>query len=558
MMVGILGIDIRMASLLRSKRVKKRTIIVGLKSNNCGREMLLQLLTLAVKPGDSVLAIHVQVSNDTFDPNTFHIHEDLCKSKQVDLQVKVCVGESYISELTRQVRVNYATILALGCNTSGPRQSVVNICLKRLPPTCFLLVLDSIGRILVEKQGTSQQGSSKVVLQTSLSLPLNHTCYDQSIPTRNLRKSLTTPSPSMSSSTPEINNNGPFNVKKTVQVPDIVTTQKPFQRSIKHFTSEELSCATSNFSPAMVIGEGGHSKVYRANLEDGRAAAVKVLKNTHSSAADLLREVGLLSGIKHEHIVQMIGYCNNKDMYAIVYDQLEGSLKQNLRQLSWSERIVVAIGLAKALQYLHHSCNPPVIHRDVKSSNILLSDNCQPQLTDFGSALVLHQSHQAKPFNVVGTFGYMAPEYMMFGTVDEKTDVYSFGVVLLELITGKEAIQTNLRENLQSLVLWARSLLSCGLCERLIDPTLLEDYKKEEMETMMFAARLCLLHSSPERPTMEMILRLFEEPEYRLKMHERDKSLDENSSRGERGSWRHDDSVTDESIDDCIQSLQAF
>jgi hypothetical protein len=284
---------------------------------------------------------------------------------------------SFFTETIDQIFLSLSLIWLLLCR---PRHSVVNICLKRLPPTCFLLVLDSIGRILVERQGTSQQGSTKVVLQTSLSLPLNHTCYDQSIPTRNLRKSLTTPSPSTSSSTPEINNNGPFNVKKTVQVPDIVTTQKPFKRSITHFTSEELSWATSNFSPAMVIGEGGHSKVYRANLEDGRAAAVKVLKNTHSSADDLLREVGLLSGIKHEHIVQMIGYCNNKDMYAIVYNQLEGSLKQNLRQLSWSERMVVAIGLAKALQYLH-SCNPPVIHRDVKSSNILLSDNCQPQVS---------------------------------------------------------------------------------------------------------------------------------------------------------------------------------
>jgi hypothetical protein len=128
MMVGMLGIDVRMSSLLRSKTVKKRTIIVGLKSDNCGREMLLRLLTSIVKPGDSVLAVHVQVSNDTFDPNTFHIHEDLCKSKQViyshvyvdwEKEPIYCIGDSYISELARQVRVNYATILALGCNPSG-------------------------------------------------------------------------------------------------------------------------------------------------------------------------------------------------------------------------------------------------------------------------------------------------------------------------------------------------------------------------------------------------------------------------------------------------------
>jgi hypothetical protein len=291
---------------------------------------------------------------------------------------------SFFTETIDQISLSLSLSLFLSLShmvilLCRPRYSVVNICLKRLPPTCFLLVLDSIGRILVQRQGTSQQGSTKVVLQTSLSLPLNRTCFDQSIPTRNLQKSLTIPSPSTSSSsTPQIN---PFNVKKTVQVPDLVTQKRLAEGSIKHFTSEELSFATTNFSPSMVIGEGGHSKVYRANLEDGRAAAVKVLKTAPSSADDLLREVGLLSGIKHEHIVQIIGYCNDKDMCAIVYNQLEGSLKQYLRQLSWSERMGVAIGMAKALQYLHHSCNPPVIHRDVKSSNILLSDNCQPQVS---------------------------------------------------------------------------------------------------------------------------------------------------------------------------------
>lgn len=268
---------------------------------------------------------------------------------------------------------------------------VVNSCLKRLPPTCTLFVLDGIGRIQIQRKGTSQQGSTRAVLQTSLSSPSNHTYFDRLIPTRNLRKSLTVPSCSTSSAAAQqINKTGLYRVNKTAQVPEFIT-RKLFQRlelleeegSCRHYTPEELRCVTNDFSPEMLIGEGGHSKVYQANLEDGCAAAVKILTITHWSADDLLREVDLLSGIKHEHIVQMIGYCNDNDMRAIVYNLLKGSLKQNLRQLKWSERMGVAIGVAKALEYLHHSCNPPIIHRDVKSSNILLSDNFQPQVSYF-------------------------------------------------------------------------------------------------------------------------------------------------------------------------------
>jgi interleukin-1 receptor-associated kinase 1 len=150
---------------------------------------------------------------------------------------------------------------------------------------------------------------------------------------------------------------------------------------VKHFKFQELNLATNNFSPEMVIGVGGHSKVYRANLVDGQAVAVKILKETHFPAEDLLHEVRILSDVKHENIIQIIGYCYSKEMHAIVYNLLIGSLKQNLRQLKWNERMGVAVGVAQALEYLHHSFNPPIIHRDVKSSNILLSGTCQPQVS---------------------------------------------------------------------------------------------------------------------------------------------------------------------------------
>ncbi|KAK1587702.1 hypothetical protein Q3G72_016029 [Acer saccharum] len=520
----------RLLSLLRTRTVKKRrTIIVGLKSDNSSREMLLQSLNVIVKPGDNVVAVHVQ----GFDLNTFHIHEDLCKSRQVGLisllkslmetltflnypmkfeatlQRSLHSDAVFLGKIDNQSSLSFLS-LSLSCEIllCRPKDSVVNKFLKALPPTCTLLIMDNGGRVIFRRQGTSQQGSTSVTLQKSLSV---------------------VPSSSISSS---------------VQVPDFLA-QKLFQRlalieadgSSGRFTPQELSHVTNNYSHELLIGQGGNSNVYRANLEDGQVVAVKVLKATHWSEEDVLREVQLLSSMKHQNIAGIIGYCYSKEVQAVVYNLLNGSLKRYLRQLKWSVRMVVAIGVAKALEYLHHCCDPTIVHRDVKSSNILLSENFQPQLSDFGAAMVHHHRSQqvsanVKPINVVGTFGYLAPEYMMYGKVDEKIDVYSYGVVLLELITGKEAIHTN-QSNHESLVLWARSLLSCGLCERLIEPYLNGEYQKEEMETMMCAARLCLLHLSSRRPMMKMILKLFKEPEYWLKMQrEKDELLNGNDSKG--------------------------
>ncbi|KAL1811630.1 hypothetical protein ACET3Z_021695 [Daucus carota] len=511
-----------MFSLLRSRTVKKRTIVVGLKDDHRSREVLLRLLNLVANAGDTVLAVHVQeLDGCGFDPNTFHIHEDVCKAKQVDFQVKVCTGNSYMVALSHQVRTNFATILALGCSSFLPEDSKVSKCLKTLPPTCTLLVMDSSGKILIKMTGTSQQGSSSTnkVLRSSLSTP-NSNISDQSARKVHLvKKSVSMPVSSASPSNirTEISANGDTQP---------LMTPKQFQRlatldikgSGRRFSSEQLKHATNNFAHGNLIGEGGHSMVYRAKLENDRVVAVKVLKTMKKSSEDFFfREVEILSSLNHENIVQLIGYCYSQDMKAVVCNLLDCSLKQRLKQLEWNDRLRIAIHVANALDYLH-SFSPPIIHRDVKSSNILLSDDGQPQLSDFGAATVHQQTQKTstreRPFDVVGTFGYMAPEYMMYGKIDEKIDVYSYGVVLLELITGKAAIQTNQASQNQSLVLWAKSLLDSSLSECLIDPFLDEDYDKDEMATMMTVARLCLLDLSSSRPTMKTVLQLFEEPEY--------------------------------------------
>ncbi|KAH6777093.1 coiled-coil protein [Perilla frutescens var. hirtella] len=526
---GILG-------RLGSRGGSRRRIIVGLKSDTCSREMLLRLLQLVVSRGDTVLAVHVQHhSDDTFDANTFHIYEDICKSKQVDFEVKICSGSCYIAELTHQVRVTFATILAVGCSGSCPEGSTVTKCLKALPPTCKLLIMDSGGRILLQQMGTSQQGSSSRVCRAFVSSLSDSSSSDPHLSRPQVRKSWSLPSSSTTSTSDQAESGNSVTIAKINSLQPHDFSPIFFQRSVvleekvydRSFSYEELNHATENFGTHMLSGEGANSRLYKAVLENGQAASVKVLRASQDAEEIFLREVELLSGLKHEYTAELVGYCYCKEMCAVVYNFCDSSLKQKLNQLKWNERKQVALGVAKALDYLH-SCHPPIIHTDLNSSNILLEDG-RPQLSDFGAAIVHlsanRSSSHRKPTHVVETLRYLAPEYITYGKVDEKVDVYAYGILLLELITGKEATRTSQASKQESLLLWARSLLTCGLYERLIDPSLNEDYNNDEMKAMMIIARLCLLHSSSRRPTMKTILQFLEEPNYVLEIQRKSGDL---------------------------------
>ncbi|CAK9857747.1 unnamed protein product [Sphagnum jensenii] len=290
-------------------------------------------------------------------------------------------------------------------------------------------------------------------------------------------------------------------------------------RPCTRFSFNELKAATSNFSPSNIIGRGGASQVYKGQTKDGKLVAVKCLnQGGHQAEEEILTDIQITCSLSHVNIVKLLGYCTDAPHMILVYDYVaQGSLDDHLHGgdevpvLPSEIRHKVAVGVAEALNYLQDGCPRPVIHRDVKASNILLTGDFEPQLSDFGLAKWGPTNATHIPCNdVVGTFGYLAPEYFMYGKVNDKTDVYSFGVVLLELITGRTPIDTSRPKGEENLVTWARPLLVDRNLEKLVDPRLgLGMYDRNEMESMVVVAALCVQQSAPRRPSMSQVLKMF-------------------------------------------------
>ncbi|KAG8074221.1 hypothetical protein GUJ93_ZPchr0006g41598 [Zizania palustris] len=280
------------------------------------------------------------------------------------------------------------------------------------------------------------------------------------------------------------------------------------------FRYEELYDSTNHFSSENLIGKGAHSKVYRGCLANGQTVAIKLSKASAEASKDFLREVDIITKLRHHRIVPLIGVCVEGPNLISVYAYLpRGSLEDNLHgkrskpTLSWEKRYKAALGVAEALSYVHSGHSRPVIHRDVKSSNILLTDEFEPQLSDFGLA-IWASSNQASltHSDVVGTFGYLAPEYFMYGKVTDKVDVYAFGVVLLELLTGRKSISDGSPKGQESLVMWASPILDSGDICNLLDAGLDVKHDEAEVERMALAASLCLTRSARLRPRISQIL----------------------------------------------------
>ena len=284
--------------------------------------------------------------------------------------------------------------------------------------------------------------------------------------------------------------------------------------SWRNFCYDELRQATNDFSPDKLIGKGGHAEVYKGCLSDGTVVAVKKIlkkeKNDEDKNGDFLAELGIIAHIDHPNAAKLIGFSADRGLHLVLQFLPYGSLGTVLHgtsaeSLDWKVRFKVAIGVAEGLQYLHSGCQRRIIHRDITASNILLSEDYEAQISDFGLAKWLPEKWAHLVVSPIeGTFGYMAPEYFMHGLVNEKTDVFAFGVLLLELITGRRAVDSSR----QSLVMWAKPLLEQNKVKEVADPRLGETYDAVEMKRAMFTASTCIHHMPNMRPNMKRVSQL--------------------------------------------------
>ncbi|KAJ8570092.1 hypothetical protein K7X08_006669 [Anisodus acutangulus] len=287
------------------------------------------------------------------------------------------------------------------------------------------------------------------------------------------------------------------------------------------FTYEELVKATNDFSAENLLGAGGFGSVYKGCLPDGRDVAVKQLDiGGRQGDREFRAEVEIISRVHHRHLVSLVGYCISENRRLLVYEYVPNNTlyfhvhAAGRPVMDWATRVKIAVGAARGIAYLHEDCNPRIIHRDIKSSNILLDINFEARVSDFGLAKLAQDAKSHVTTRVVGTFGYMAPEYASSGKLTEKSDIYSFGVVLLELITGRKPVDTSQPLGDESLVEWARPLLTHAIekleFDQLADPRLERNYVIPEMFQLIEAAAACVRHSAAKRPRMGQIMRAFD------------------------------------------------
>ncbi|CAI0550894.1 unnamed protein product [Linum tenue] len=283
------------------------------------------------------------------------------------------------------------------------------------------------------------------------------------------------------------------------------------------FTYEELAAATDDFSLSKKIGEGGFGEVYYAELR-GQKTAIKKMKMEASK--EFLAELKVLTNVHHLTLVRLIGYCIKGSLF-LVYEYVEnGNLSQHLRgsdrePLSWSSRLQIALDSARGLEYIHEHTIPVYIHRDIKSANILIDDNLRAKVADFGLAKLAKIEGTLVPSQVlVGTFGYMPPEYIHMKAVSSKVDVYAFGVILYELISGKEAIiPPNGSSQIEATTLVALfgEVLKNQPCSeqelmKLIDPSLGHEYPLDSVRKMAELGRACTRENPEVRPSMRSVV----------------------------------------------------
>lgn len=285
------------------------------------------------------------------------------------------------------------------------------------------------------------------------------------------------------------------------------------------FTYEEIQAATNNFSMDNFLGVGRRGSVYKGVLEVGQVVAVKKFKQLSTQGHEEFQlEVELLRYAQHRNLVMLIGYCDENSHHLLIYEYVCNrslnwhlSKENNPSGLEWWARQKIAVGVARGLRYLHEECRVGcIIHHDIRANNILLTHDFEPMVGKFGLPRLQQRQDESTKTEIVGSPGYLAPEYANEGSISFKSDVYAFGVLLLELLTGRKAIDGSLELTQQNLVEWAWPLVLERKYHELLDPRLENLRDSFEIVNMIHAASFCIMEDPSSRPRMNQVLQVLE------------------------------------------------
>ncbi|XP_062195099.1 probable receptor-like serine/threonine-protein kinase At5g57670 [Phragmites australis] len=535
-------------------------------SRGCS-ELLSWAIGAVARANDSVVAVHVLGGKGRKKrlqkANAFVIYMlgefvEACEAKQINLEAKVICSSNIGRALTQEAALTDGNILIVGRSRNAYDRShleIANYCFMHAPKSCSVIAFGREGLPQSSTRLKSQSFDADRNISSSSTWSRRFPPLQKLLRSNSTRKLVQSTNEGVedksspravldepeegehqvteecySTSSNEVSRRGHNGIWRRLSdmklwIPflrtinddsargsDVCSTyaedQKPAWRC---FSYQEISVATNDFHPDNMAGRGGYAEVYKGVLSDGQCVAVKRLakgKPSEQKEKEFLAELGIQGHVCHPNTSCLLGCCVENGLYLIFEFCANGTLASALhgksgKILEWPLRYKIAVGVARGLQYLHMFCRHRIIHRDIKASNVLLGDDFEPQISDFGLAKWLPKQwthHSVIP--IEGTFGYLAPEYFMHGIVDEKTDIFAFGVLLLEIITGRRPIDCSKLSLLQ----WAKPLLEAGQVTELADPNLGDDYDKDQLKRMVAVASRCIMRPVMWRPSMAEVL----------------------------------------------------
>ncbi|VVA92985.1 unnamed protein product [Arabis nemorensis] len=297
------------------------------------------------------------------------------------------------------------------------------------------------------------------------------------------------------------------------------TRERDLRRSLQTvcFTWRQLQTATNNFDQANKLGEGGFGSVFKGELPDGTIIAVKQLSSKSCQGnREFVNEIGMISGLNHPNLVKLYGCCVEKNQLLLVYEYMENNSLalaldgKSSPKLDWVARQKICVGIARGLEFLHEGSLIRMVHRDIKTTNVLLDADLNAKISDFGLARLHEAENTHISTKIAGTIGYMAPEYALWGHLTEKADVYSFGVVAMEIVSGRSNTKHNGSVDHVSLINWALKLQQTGDIIEIVDPVLEGDFNSKEAVRMIKVGLVCTNSSPTLRPTMSEVVQMLE------------------------------------------------